>query len=526
MILLTASQMQQMDRITIEEIGIPGLILMENAGAGCARVLVSHLSHGLPAGTVVLAGPGNNGGDGFVIARHLHQQGRAVRILCMVPQEKYRGDALTNLEIALRLGIKVDWLLDEDGVARARRILRKAGVIVDALFGTGLSRQVAGRFAMAVEEINRSSAPVFSVDIASGLSADSGQPLGCAVRADVTATMAYAKVGHVTWPGRLYTGLLEVIDIGIPASLEREASIKAELLTEEDFKALVRPRPADGHKGTFGHLLVLSGSRGKIGAAALVAQGALRGGAGLVTVATAASARQELALKLTEAMTEPLSETGEGTASLDAMGEIMGLLQRKRAVAIGPGFGINEETQELSRRIISDAGLSDISMVIDADGLTAIAGRVDLLRKRAGGQTVLTPHPAEAARLLSCSTAEIQADRVEAARAIARAARSVVVLKGFATVTARADGYVSINPTGNSGQGSGGMGDTLTGIIGALLAQGYSAWDAARVAVYAHGAAADLASKIKGPFGYLASDVSDLLPVVWKRALSDQASLS
>jgi len=515
MIVLTASQMQEMDRVTIEEIGIPGVVLMENAGAGCVQYMSERFSERLPSGVVVVAGPGNNGGDGFVIARRLYHQGISVRLFCLAQREKYKGDALVNLNIVERLGINPEWLLDHEAVSRAEPAILRAGVIVDAIFGTGLARDVAGRFAQVIGLINRSEAPVMAVDIASGLSADSGQVLGCAVEADLTVTMAYAKIGHVTWPGRLYTGELEVVDIGIPHSLEQGAGIAAEWFLEEDAKRIFRPRPADGHKGTFGHLLVVAGSRGKAGAAALVAEGGLRAGAGLVTVAAPEGTRTELAIKLTEAMTAPLPETGDGTAGQAALEEILRLSEKKRAIAIGPGIGISPEPLSMARQVAFEAGLA---MVIDADGLTALSGHLKRLNMSAAArQMVLTPHPGEAARLLGCSTGEIQADRISAARQIASESGCVVVLKGFATVTARPDGFVSINSTGNSGQGSGGMGDTLTGIIGALLAQGYSAWDAARLGVWSHGAAADLAVRIKGPYGYLASEVAEMLPVIWKR---------
>ncbi len=517
MLLVDAKTMQAMDARTIEEIGIPGLILMENAGLGCARIIMEEMAQPLEKGVVVVAGPGNNGGDGFVIARHLFQAGKKVKVVSLCGLEKFKGDALVNLKACQGLGIDVDVAMDEEAVERAAQSFSQTGLVVDAIFGTGLSRPLEGRFKRAVELINGAEAPVFSVDIASGLSADTGQVMGAAIRADITGTMAAAKVGHVNWPGILYTGRLHVIDIGIPSFVLEEPKRVYEYFDKEAFLQLFRPRPRDGHKGTFGHVVIFGGSRGKIGAACLAAHGALRAGAGLVTVASVRSSQFVISQKLTEAMTEGLPENPDGQISLDAFDVAMELLEGKRAACIGPGLGLGNDAVVFSQRM---AVHCPVPLVMDADALTGISQCTEVLRE-AKAPRILTPHPGEMARLLGTSVKEVQQDRIGVARSLATDTGAVVVLKGMSTVIATKDGFITINSSGNDGMGTGGMGDTLTGIIGALLAQGYEPWDAARLGVYVHGKAADLAARIKGPFGYTAREAADQLPRLWASSLNN-----
>ncbi len=520
MLLVTAEEMRALDQQAIEGLGIPGLILMENAGRGVAEAILQHYPTEARAGISILIGPGNNGGDGFVVARHLFQQGFWVELMLLTSGEKFKGDALVNYRISRALKLPLTEILDEDQVHMAEPLLRQCGLIVDALFGTGLKREVTGRFARVIQMANDSGRPIVAVDIPSGLCADTGRPLGACIRADLTVTMALAKTGHVTMPGADYTGRLEVVDIGIPDFLVQEADILAEFMDLPALKTILGPRPQNGHKGTFGHLLVLSGSRGKTGACALVALGAIRAGSGLVTVGCPRGSQGILACKLTEAMTQPLPETGEGTLSMDALAGIERLLEKKRAVALGPGVGLEAETQELMRHLIRTLPLP---MVVDADGLTAIGTDHQLIGS-SGYPRILTPHPGEMARLTGKSTREIQTDRVGTARELARSTGAIVVLKGARTVTAIPDGRVSVNSTGNPGMGAGGMGDVLTGIMGGLLALGLDPWDAARAAVYAHGMAADQLARVKGPWGYTAQEVADWLPRVWALCTGQEAS--
>ena len=513
MLLVTAAQMQRLDRRAIEEFAIPGLILMENAGRGVCDLIHRHFAARLHQGVTVLAGPGNNGGDGFVIARHLHQAGVKVKILALVSGEKFKGDALTNYGILKKLGLPITECLDSASLSAVSGPIKRSGLIVDAIFGTGLTREVTGRFARSIEMANEGPAPIMAVDIPSGLSADTGRPLGTTIRADITATMALAKIGLVLHPGADYVGDLHVVEIGIPRSAINEAGIKTELFDEESFRTVLRPRPATGHKGTFGHILILAGSEGKTGAAALSAHGALRSGAGLVTLGCPSGIQPVLAQKLTEAMVEGLPETRSGTLSREAMPVIESMLEKREALAMGPGLGLGRETRALACQLIEAV---PVPAVVDADALTALGTDHGPVR-RAKGPRVLTPHPGEMARLLGCTTAEVQHDRMAAALSLAHSSGAIVVLKGARTVIAAPDGKISINSTGNPGMGAGGMGDTLTGIIGGLLAQGYAVWDAARISVFVHGRAADQMAKLRGNWGYLASEVADWIPHLWSQ---------
>ncbi len=510
---VTAKQMQSLDRQTIEDLGIHGLLLMENAGRGTAEIIMStYASELAEKGALIVAGPGNNGGDGFVIARHLVQAGIKAAIILLAPENKFRGDALVNLEIVKALRIPMTLCVEEAVLIDNQAMFEDAGVIVDAMFGTGLSRSLQGRFARAVRFMNRSKTPVAAVDIASGLSADTGHPLGHAVNADITCTMALPKIGHVTWPGCDYTGRLHVVNIGIPGFLVERAGITTETWGRNEFVGHLRARPESGHKGTFGHVLIVGGSRGKTGAAALAATGSLHSGAGLVTVACAASSQTVLATKLTEAMTHALPETGDGTPSLGAREDIRRALERKKAMVIGPGLGLHEDTMKLVCALIREV---DIPVVVDADALTAMAGEMEGFAAGSCGSLVLTPHPGEMARLCGCSVEQVQADRLDSVRRLAMKTGAVVVLKGARTVTASPEGEICINMTGNSGMGTGGMGDVLSGMIGALLCQGYSPWDAARLGVCAHGLAGDMLASGRGPWGWLAGDLAKWLPRVW-----------
>ncbi len=513
---VTAAQMQALDRKTIEEIGIHGLILMENAGRGTAQVIMSQYHAELSGrSALIVAGPGNNGGDGFVIARHLVQAGFRAEVICLAVEEKFKGDALVNLEIIKQLRIPLAVCASEETLLDRGASFENAGVIVDALFGTGLGRPLEGRFARAVRYMNRSNAPVVAVDIASGLSADTGHVLGVAVKADITCSMALPKIGHVTWPGCDHTGKLHVIDIGIPDFLVENAEIECVAMGRHEFAALLMPRPNAGHKGTFGHLLVIGGSRGKTGAAALAVAGGLRSGAGLVTAVCARSSRTVLATKLTESMTLGVSETSEGTPSVRAVDEVISFAENKKAAVIGPGLGLLPETQDFTITIIKDL---DMPVVADADALTAMASEMDMFSTGDNDNLILTPHPGEMARLMGCSVRDVQSDRIGSARRLAGITGAIVVLKGARTVTAAPDGRTCINLTGNSGMGSGGMGDVLSGIIGALLAQGYKPWDAARIGVCAHGLAGDMLASARGPWGWTAGDLARWLPRVWGSA--------
>ncbi|HLY36386.1 MAG TPA: NAD(P)H-hydrate dehydratase, partial [Candidatus Binatia bacterium] len=463
MIAVTAAEMRALDRWTIEH-ATAGEVLMERAGAGAARVLRERLR--APRGpVVVVCGRGNNGGDGFVVARHLRRARVPVEVWLAARPDALQGDAARMLARWRRVRGTVRELETAAHVEALCRRLEGAALAVDALFGTGLNAQVTGVAAEAIRAMNACGAPVLAVDIASGLSADTGAPLGVAVRATVTATFGYPKVGQLLYPGVEHTGLLAVVDIGIPPAAVAAVTPRVSLLEAEEVGRLLRPRAREAHKGDFGHVLVIAGSRGKTGAALLATQGAARAGAGLTTLAVPAVLQPVLEGQVREAMTTALPEPTDA-AALDE------LLAARAAVVCGPGLGLDDETRA---RVAAVVRRTKAPLVLDADGLNAIAGTT-VLRERPA-PTVITPHPGEMARLVGGDTGRVQGDRLGVARAFARTENVVVVLKGARTIIAAPDGGAAICPTGNPGMASGGMGDVLAGIVGGLLAQGLAPFD-------------------------------------------------
>lgn len=503
---MTRAQMREYDRLAIGDLGIPGPVLMESAGRGAAGVALGMLGGG--GSVVVLAGPGNNGGDGFVIARHLLNCGVRVETLLAVPRGKVGGDALLNLRILERMGGAPTELSGAEGLAAAGERVRRADLVVDALLGTGAARPVEAPLADLIEVINASGAKVLAVDLPSGLDADTGRPLGAAVRAAATATFGHLKRGLVLQPGAGLAGRIVVVPLGIPAAVSERAGVDGRLLSARSVRALLPARPAGAHKGTFGHLLVVAGSAGKAGAAVMAGRSALRAGTGLVTIAPTAEARPAVEAQCLEAMVETsLVSPERGLAEGDRR-RLDALLAGKTAVAIGPGLSTATGARAAVLHLVSTLRLP---AVLDADGLNALAEAKDGFRP-GGAPLVLTPHPGEMARLLGIANADVQADRVGAARAAAARFGAVVILKGARSVVADPDGRVFVNPTGNPGMASGGTGDALTGVVGGLLAQGLGALDAARLGVYLHGLAGDLAAEEKGLAGLVCSDLIDALP--------------
>ncbi len=505
MILTTAAEMRALDQWTIAH-GTPGHVLMERAGAGAARVLRERFS-GLRGRVVVICGRGNNGGDGFVVARHLKRARFAVETWLLGRPEAVRGDAARMLAAWRRAGGRVESLADEGRLAALRTRLARAAVIVDAIFGTGLETPVAGLAAAVIEAINAARAPVLAVDLPSGLSADTGRPLGTAVRAAATATFGFAKVGLCIHPGVEHAGALTVVDIGIPPAAVAAVGPRTTLLEPHEVGRLLPRRRRDAHKGHFGHVLVIAGSRGKTGAALLATEGAARSGAGLTTLAAAATLQPVLEGHVREAMTAALPDAADGIAVLGDGSVVDGLLAGRAAVVCGPGLGLAEGTRALVAHVVRRCAAP---LVLDADGLNAVAG-TELLAVRAG-PTVVTPHPGEMARLVGTDTAAVQADRLGTARRLAAATGAVVVLKGARTVIASPDGTAAICPAGNPGMASGGTGDVLAGVVGGLLAQGLAPADAAALAVFAHGLAGDRVEARRGEVGLLARDLLAELP--------------
>ena len=501
--LVSAHEMRTLDRLTIERYGTPGHVLMERAGRGATQALLEVFPYMRRKGrrALICAGKGNNGGDGFVIARLLRRRGVRTDVVLLGRAADVTGDAARNLGAYRRGRATLHEVTDRRGLKRLADCLAAADVVVDAIFGTGLNSIVVGVHAAAIEMINTSGVPVFAVDIPSGLHTDSGAPLGTAIQAEATATFGFAKIGQVLFPGARHCGTLAVVDIGIAAEAIAEQPPTTALLQEDAVARFVPVRQADAHKGDAGHVLVIAGSFGKTGAALLAARAAARAGAGLVTLLGPASLYPIYAAGVLEAMTEALPDD-DGRIRFDEqrLGE---LLRGKTAVVVGPGIGTHDDAGRVVRWLLDRA---DLPLVLDADALTAVAGDLGVLR-RAKAKAILTPHPGEMARLLGTDTGDVQADRVAIARSFAVEHSCTLVLKGARTVVAAASSQAWINPTGNPGMASGGMGDVLSGILGGLLAQGVAVTEAARLGVYLHGAVADRAAAEGGEIGLLASDV-------------------
>jgi len=516
--LLTAAAMQELDRRTITEVGLPGVVLMENAGRGVAETLLARFAELFPGPVLILCGRGNNGGDGFVVARHLREAGWQVSTVLLAERHQVSGDAATMLQVYERCGGAVSVAPDEAALCAA---LAQAGgwqLAVDALLGTGASRAPDGYLAVAIDWLNRKGLPVVAVDLPSGVDAASGRVPGAAVRAALTVTFAFPKVGLCSYPGAGYAGEIITVPIGMPLSITATAPGDCLLVDGEAARTLLPSRPTDGHKGTFGHLLVVAGALGKSGAAVMTATAGLRAGAGLVTLACPANVQSVAAAQLVEVMTAPLTEVG-GAVSLQAMEELLELSSGKQAVALGPGLGTAEESCALMRRFLKETPLP---VVVDADGINALAGHPEVLAQRRGRPTVLTPHPGEMARLCAQSASAIQSDRFCTARDFALAHGVVLVLKGARTVTACPDGRVYLNGSGHAGMASGGMGDVLTGLIGGLLAQGMEPGSAAALGVYLHGLAGDRLRLQHGDAGLLATDLLHELPASRQSLLEEK----
>ncbi|MBW2094880.1 MAG: NAD(P)H-hydrate dehydratase [Deltaproteobacteria bacterium] len=508
--LVKAAEMQQMDRMTIEEIGIPGIVLMENAGRSAARFFLEHFTPSFNDSVVLLCGRGNNGGDGYVVARYLHQAGLDVSIAILSQLDRITGDARTNLDIIRKMDLALHEIPDGETWEDFRHRLHHSKCIVDAILGTGLNAPVRGFYRTVIDDLNKLQKPVMSIDVPSGLNADSGQVMGVAVKADLTVTFGFPKLGQVVFPGAGLVGRLVRIDIGIPACVSEKIPHHFSLTEPSNLKDSFSLEAADIHKGTRGHLLVLAGSTGKTGAAALTALGGLRAGAGLVTLGIPETLNAILEEKLTEAMTVPLPETGGGNLSTKAWGDIQALFQGKTAVALGPGLSTHPETVGLVKKVVAECPLP---MVIDADGLNALAGCMDIL-KEAAARTILTPHPGEMSRISGLETTAIQKDRVFAATGFVQTHGCYLVLKGARSLIAMPDGRLYVNPTGSPALSSGGSGDVLTGLIGGFLARRFPPAKAAIGGPYIHGLAADLLAEQKGSTGVLAGELLQTIPPI------------
>ncbi len=510
--------MGTIDARAINEYGIPGVVLMENAALQCVSRVQTLCPHPDTSRIVILCGRGNNGGDGFVMARHLLRRGYRVYTWAAGKPDEYRGDAAVNYNILQRCGVPVHQGIEDP--SRILQELNKDDLVVDALLGTGLKRQVSGPFDRLIQTINNCPARVLAVDIPSGISADTGEVMGCAVKANYTVTFALPKRGLLLFPGAGYAGEISVADIGIPQSRMENNGIRENLVTGEYVRLRLPSRQLDGHKGSYGRVLILAGSPGMTGAAVLTGEAALRSGAGLVYAGTAEELRAVQESKLKEVISIGFPGDGKGNLSSDGIEVIMAHASGCQAMAFGPGLDPGEETSRLLERLINRAS---VPLVVDAGGLGALARNTGMLKGKKA-PLVLTPHPGEMSRLACMEIDRVQHTRWMLALEKAALWDSVVVLKGAHTVIALPGGELFVNPTGNPALSTAGTGDVLTGLITALAAQGLAPEEAAVCGVYLHGLAADICAARRGPRGIIAEDVSHYISQAWSHVMNPPSS--
>ena len=516
---MTADQMRRIDSRAIDKARIPGTVLMENAGRGVVSVMEEELGDIEGLSVAVVCGKGNNGGDGSVVARFVENGGGTARIFLLGRKSEVRGDAKVNLDLALKAGIEVTEVRSDRSLEGLASGLGTADVAVDGIFGTGFNGAARGLPRKSIEYLNLFDGPVFYIDVPSSLDSTSGQAEGPCVVADVTATMCLPKTGLLLHPGRVYAGDVYVVDIGVPLSVIEKEQIALELLDDEFVRSILPLRPPGGHKGAFGHLLVVAGSPGMTGAAALASMSALRVGCGLVTLAVPASLNDIMEAKLTEVMTLPVPDAGSGTFGPESVEGVISFLKTADALALGPGLSTAAGVRPFVEALLSEA---ECPTVIDADGLNNLSRSGSVIRK-ARAPRILTPHPGEASRLIraSVTAGQIDRERIEYAARLAKRFGSTVALKGAPTIVAEAGGYAVLNPTGNSGMATGGSGDVLTGMIGGFLAQGVEPFASAAASVYMHGLAGDLAADEKTEYCLVAGDIMEYIPPAFRECLGE-----
>ncbi len=517
MYLVKSREMQEMDRETIESFGIPGRVLMENAGRGTFKMIVDLFPAIAEKKVCILCGRGNNGGDGFVVARYLMEKGVKTDIFLLSSRDRLKGDARANMGLVEKLCAlkesgdkknKIIQIPDREAFLKFKNRMVHNDLFVDGIFGTGLNSDVRGFFREIIDLVNESHKPVISIDIPSGLNADTGKPCGVSIKAFATASFAFAKPGHILYPGNEFTGKLKIIDIGIPGFIAEKKPLALYLTEKKMVKSFFIPRSSQAHKGNFGHLLIIAGSTGKTGAAALASNAAMACGTGLVTLGVPESLNSVMEPQTTETMTFPLYEKKKGFLSEQAFDQIIELARGKTAMAIGPGIGTEQDTGVLVKKLIQTI---DIPIIIDADALNLIADSPEILKEKKA-PVILTPHPGEMARLAHSSSAEIQNSRFESAKNFAVQFGVILVLKGAGTITAMPDGRAFICTKGNAGMAAGGMGDVLTGMISGFTAQGLSCEKAAIAGPYIHGICGDSIARARGDFGFTASNIIGIIP--------------
>ena len=522
MLLVTADQMKKIDKTTIESFGICGIVLMENAGRSAFDIIKKRYKDLENKKVAVIAGKGNNGGDGFVVARHLAGKKAKVNVFLLSSKDRVLNDAKTNMELFEKICLhyencSITEIPDDNAFEMQKSKIVHHDLFIDAILGTGLNFEVRGFFKKAISLLNAIKKPIFSLDIASGLNSDTGKPMGAAVKACGTASFGFAKKGQILYPSNKYTGKLKVVDIGIPKFLTKD--INCFVIEKKQIAGFFQARNFESHKGNFGHLLVVAGSQGKTGAACLCANSAVRSGAGLVSLGVARSLNKIIEPQVIEPMTYALPEKEKGLLSENCFDEIQNLLKDKQAIALGPGLGTNKSTKKLVQKLVCQ---SNIPLVIDADGLNCIADNPKVLKQRKAF-TIITPHPGEMARLCNTTIDKIQERRLDVAAKFAKEFDTIVVLKGAQTIVSFPDSKVFICQCGNPGMASGGMGDVLTGMIASFCVQGFSPYNASLAGVFIHGLCADILSIKKGSFGFIASDIIKIIPkVIHKHILCSQ----
>ncbi len=504
----TAAAMRNIDQRTMETYRVPGIVLMENAGLELLRFLQTQWPNLHHHRVTVVAGPGNNGGDGFIVARHLWHRGIAVQVVMLAPAGRLRGDARRAYTMARAYGVP---LVSCTTVSAWRRVapgLHDTSIIVDAMLGTGVQRPASGLYAEVIQDLNTAQKPIVAVDIPSGLSADQGTTLGPHIEATYTVTFALPKRGLLIYPAAAAVGTLHTVDIGIPRQAVEAEGLDVALLEAADIGKMVPARQPDAHKGSHGHLFVVAGSLGKSGAAALASQAALRAGSGLVTLALPSSLNSAMEARLTEVMTLPVAESPTVEIASAAIPQLCKFLCNASALVLGPGLGTHPETRACVHTLLRRA---TVPVVLDADGLNHIVDDLDILHA-CTVPIILTPHPGEMARLLGVTTTAVQSHRLDIALDFVRAYHVYVILKGARTVIYAPDGSRWLNPTGNPAMATAGTGDVLAGLIGALLCQGLSPLHAAQSGVYLHGLAGDRVRDRLGASGLIATDMIEELP--------------
>lgn len=502
--LVTNEEMKKIDMWSIKTLGMPGCVLMENAGRGCVNVVEEYFDPENIA-VLIVCGKGNNGGDGFVIARHLQNRGSFVKVILTGRGKSLKGDALLNYKLARHAKIEIHETVD---IARIKRILNSFNpdIIVDAIFGTGFEGPTKGMYTRLINMINNTEKFVLSVDIPSGIHGNDGQFSKTCIIADATATMCLPKRGNYLYPGRELCGDLYIVDIGVPYKLINDGF--PQVIEFDDIYHLMPPRPPDGNKGTFGNVLIIAGARGFSGAAAMAAISALKVGAGLVRLAAPKSIMDGLAAKHLEIVKVPLSETKDQTISPEAVNDLLPHLEKADVVVIGPGITTNPETAKF---LFSFLPKITVPLVIDADAINIISKNVKSFKKL-NAPFILTPHPGELSRLTKLTPQEINSKRIDLAPLLAKKFSGVLVLKGAPTIIASSSKEIYVNPTGNSGLASAGSGDVLVGMISGFLAQNLSLTGASALGVFLHGLCADLAMERNNEYSLTAEDLIEHIP--------------